>query len=166
MKNVYFHSLRALLVVGLAVEICNPHVQMAAQTPVTVVIDAQAPGARIPDEFSGLSFETETLLPDKAGAHYFSATNSALAETVRNLGVKSLRIGGNTADRPNLPFPDIKDTDNLFAFAKLTSAHVIFTLRLRQGDPQEAAPIAKHLISAIQIADYMFRNRQRAERLP
>ena len=54
-KNVYFHSLRALLVVGLAVEICNPHVQMAAQTPVTVVIDAQAPGARIPDEF----FRTE-----------------------------------------------------------------------------------------------------------
>jgi hypothetical protein len=145
-KITYSQSSRVLLVVGLAMEFCNPHVQVAAQTAATVVIDTQAPGARIPDDFSGLSFETETLLPDKTGAHYFGATNSSLAETVRNLGVKSLRIGGNTADRPTLPFPDIKDTDNLFAFAKVTSARVIFTLRLRQGGPQEVAPLAKHLI--------------------
>jgi hypothetical protein len=145
-KTACLKSLRALLVLGLAVAILNPYAKIAAQTAVSVVIDAQRPGAKIPDDFSGLSFETETLLPDKAEAHYFSATNSALAETVRNLGVKSLRIGGNTADRPTLPFPNIKDADHLFAFAKAASAHVIFTLRLRQGGPEEAVPIAKYLI--------------------
>jgi len=135
-----------LVVIGLAGGIGSLHAQMAEQAVVSVVIDTQRPGARIPDDFSGLSFETETLLPDKAGSHYFSEANSVLAETARNLGVKSLRIGGNTADRPTLPFPDSKDADHLFAFAKATSAHVIFTIRLRQGGPEEVAPIAKHLI--------------------
>jgi hypothetical protein len=139
-------DLTVLLAFSFAWSIGNLYAQMDAQTVVSVVIDTQSPGATIPDDFSGLSFETETLLPDKAGSHYFSKTNSALADTVRNLGVKSLRVGGNTADRPTLQFPDIKDADHLFAFAKATSAHVIFTLRLRQGGPEEAAQIAKHLI--------------------
>jgi hypothetical protein len=145
-KIVRSKSLIVVVAVGFAGGIGNLHAQMDAQTVVNVVIDTQSPGARIPDDFSGLSFETETLLPDKAGSHYFRKTNSALADTVRNLGVRSLRIGGNTADRPTLQFPDIKDADNLFAFAKATSAHVIFTLRLRQGGPEEAALIARHLI--------------------
>jgi len=135
-----------LFLVGLAGAGCHLRAQVGSQAAVNVVIDADSPGAKIPDDFSGLSFETETLLPDKTGSHYFSEANHALAETVRNLGVKSLRIGGNTADRPTLQFPDTKDADNLFAFAKTTSAHVIFTLRLRQGGPEEAAPIAKYLI--------------------
>lgn len=150
MNIVCRKSVAVLLVIGFAGGVVSLHAQVAEKTAVSVVIDAQRPGAKIPDDFSGLSFETETLLPDEAGSHYFSGTNSALVDTVRNLGVKSLRIGGNTADRPTLPFPDTKDADSLFAFAKAASAHVIFTLRLRQGGPEEAAPIAKHLIQHYQ----------------
>jgi hypothetical protein len=145
-KIVCGKALTRLLVLGFSGTIGTLQAQTEAPTVVNVVIDAQNPGARIPDDFSGLSFETETLLPDKTGFHYFSATNTALVDTVRNLGVKSLRIGGNTADRPTLQFPDTKDVDSFFAFAQATSSHVLFTLRLRQGGPEGAEQIAKHLI--------------------
>ncbi len=109
-------------------------------------IDSEYPGAQIPDDFAGLSFETENLLPSSAGSYYFDDSNSSLIETFHNLGIKSLRIGGNTADVPTLPFPSIRDADHLFSFAQAVSSKVIFTFRLRAGGPQDVAPLAKHLM--------------------
>ena len=60
---------------------------------VTLLIDTQNTGAKIPEDFSGLSFEMETLLPEKNGSQYFSESNRALIQTFRNLGVKNLRVG-------------------------------------------------------------------------
>jgi hypothetical protein len=115
------------------------------ESAVTLLIDTQNPGATIPADFAGLSFETETLLPEKNGAHYFSKSNRALIETFNNLGIKSLRVGGNTADRPTVPFPNTADVDSLFSFANSAAANVIFTFRLRAGGPKDAAPLAKHI---------------------
>ena len=61
------------------------------------------------------------------------------------MGIKSLRVGGNTADRPTVKFPAEKDIDSLFAFAKAANVKVLFTLRLRQGDPNAAAAVAKYI---------------------
>ncbi len=113
---------------------------------VQLTIDAEHPGAQIPDDFAGLSFETENLLPSSTGSYYFNDSNASLIETFRNLGIKSLRIGGNTADVPTLPFPSITDADHLFSFAQAVSSKVIFTFRLRAGGPQDVAPLAKHLM--------------------
>jgi len=118
----------------------------APEAALTLHIDTQHPGAEIPSDFAGLSFEMETLLPGKDGSRYFAESNKALIETFRNLGVRNLRIGGNTADRPSVPLPDAADVDSLFAFAKAAGARVIFTFRLRAGGPQDAAPIAKHMV--------------------
>src|SRR5437763_15323546 len=80
----------------------------APQAAVTLLIESDKPGAEIPADFAGLSFEMQTLLPGKTGP-YFSDANGAMVQTFRNLGIRSLRIGGNTADNPRVPFPAAED---------------------------------------------------------
>jgi hypothetical protein len=118
----------------------------AAAAPVQLDLAAPADGPVVPDEFSGLSFEMQRLLPDADGRHYFRPDNVPLLTLFRTLGIKSLRIGGNTADRPTLPFPAVADIDLLFAFARAAKVKVIFTLRLREGEPRAMAAIAKHIV--------------------
>jgi hypothetical protein len=60
--------------------------------------------------------------------------------------VKSLRVGGNTADRANLPLPSCADVDSLFAFAKAADVKVIYTLRLRESDAPATAEMAKYIL--------------------
>jgi hypothetical protein len=117
-----------------------------AQSPVTVRTDATAPGAQIPDDFTGLSFEMQTLLPGKDGEYIFSPDNKKLIALFKQLGLKNIRVGGNTADKPTVPVPGEKDIDSLFGFADAVDAKVIYTLRLREtADPTDAARIAKYI---------------------
>ena len=118
----------------------------AAPTPIAVTLDSARPGAAIPPDFAGLSFETQQVLPDSSGHYFFSPENTRLVQLLRTLGIKSLRIGGNTTDNPAIPVPAPADLDQLFAFARAVPAHVIFTLRLRQGDPAAAAATAKYIM--------------------
>ncbi|MGH8022739.1 MAG: hypothetical protein ACRED1_04100, partial [Limisphaerales bacterium] len=116
-----------------------------AQSPVTVTINDRAPGRAVPDDFSGLSYEMQSVLPGKGGKYYFSPKNRPLIAMFRTLGVKSLRVGGNTADRPGIPVPGPADADSLFAFARVAGVKVIYTLRLREGSPSNAVAIAKYI---------------------
>src|SRR5579864_9771253 len=116
-----------------------------AQVPVNIVFDLQHPGAEIPADFVGLSFEMQRVLPDTNGSHFFSPENKPLIATFKTLGIKSLRVGGNTADRPSLPVPDTADVDQLFGFAKAADVKVIYTLRLNHGDPAAAAEMANYI---------------------
>ena len=117
-----------------------------AVTPVAITIDAARPGPAIPPDYFGLSFESELLLPDKTGRHYFSPDNKPLAALFRTLGIKNLRIGGNTSDNPVVRIPGPRDADSLFAFARTVGVKVIYGLRLRgQADGQNVVPIAKYI---------------------
>jgi hypothetical protein len=130
---------------GLVAGWCTLWADPARDAAVTLFIDGEKPGAEIPTDFAGLSFEMQTVLPGKTGP-YFSGASGALLQTFRNLGIRSLRIGGNTADNPLIPFPSAADADGVFSFAKAAGAGVIFTFRLRAGGPQDAAPLARHLV--------------------
>ncbi|HSV12799.1 MAG TPA: hypothetical protein VLI90_00965 [Tepidisphaeraceae bacterium] len=128
----------------------SPHLARGASAaaPVTVTIDSANPGAIIPDDFTGFSFEIQTLLPDKDGKRMFTADNKPLIALFKQLGIKSLRVGGNTADNRAVAVPDEKDADSLIAFARAAGAKVIYTLRLRGGGkPEDVEPIAKYLMS-------------------
>src|SRR3982751_3423788 len=104
-----------------------------ADTPVTVSIDMEhAGGHAVAERFLGLSYESKLLRPDEKGRHYFSPDNKPLIQMFKTLNVRSLRVGGNTADNPAVPFPSHEDIDLLYAFAKAADAKVIFTLRLRE----------------------------------
>jgi len=118
----------------------------APPVPVRVAMQADATGPLIPSDFSGLSFETQLVLADAQGHHFFSPDNKRLISLFRTLGIKSLRIGGNTTDNPAIAVPRSPDLDQLFAFARAVPAKVIFTLRLRQGDPTAAATTAKYVM--------------------
>jgi len=116
-----------------------------AQLPVKIALDLQPPGREIPADFLGLSFEMERVLPDTNGNHFFSPENQPLAATFKTLGIKNLRVGGNTADRPTLPMPSHADVDQLFGFAKVADVKVIYTLHLNHGDPAAAAEMANYI---------------------
>jgi hypothetical protein len=57
-----------------------------------------------------------------------------LIQIFRTLGIKSLRVGGNTADRVTVKVPGQPDIDSLFAFAKAAGVKVLYTLRFNEGE--------------------------------
>jgi hypothetical protein len=107
-----------------------------AQSPVTLAIGSDATGPVIPEDFVGLSFGMKALLPDKAGAHIFSATNTPLITLFQNVGLHHLRFGGTTVESPPAtPIPGEKEIDNLFAFAREAGVKkIIYSLRLLETD--------------------------------
>ena len=116
-----------------------------AQSPVTLTIDAKASGIAIPEDFLGLSFESSNLLKQPNGQHLFSSQNQRLIALFRTLGIRSLRIGGGTADNPRYAIPGERDIDDLFAFASAADLKVIYTLRLARGDAERNAAIARYI---------------------
>ncbi len=110
-----------------------------AQSSVTVTLSPGSPGAAIPDDYIGLSYETGSI----NGGNYFRPTNQPLLQVFNTLGIKSLRFGGNTSDSGTLP--SNADLDNLFGFARTEGIPVIYTLRLKTFSPGAAAATAGFL---------------------
>jgi hypothetical protein len=117
-----------------------------AASPVTVRVDAEKPIRTIPEDFCGLSYETKMVLANtNSGKHYFRGDNLPLITAFKTMGIKHLRVGGNTAERPTVNIPDEKDIDQLFAFAKATGLKVIYSVRLQKNTPEAAAKVAKYV---------------------
>ena len=108
--------------------LCASGASWAQSDAVTVTLSSGNPGATIPSDFSGLSFEEADLLP-VSGKYYFVNTNQPLITLFNTLGVTSLRIGGNTADSGTLPAN--ADIDALFGFAEAAKVKVLYALRLK-----------------------------------
>jgi len=113
---------------------------------VLIALSPGSPGALIPPVFSGFSFEVALLLPGANGVRYFRPDNQPLIALFRQFGIKSLRIGGNTSDRDAKTLPGEADWDSLFGFAKAADVKVIYTLRLLNGDPNDAARTVKYIM--------------------
>ena len=124
-----------------------------AQSPVTVKIQASTSTTAIPSDFIGLSFEISNLFPEKNGTYQFSAGNHQLVTLFREVGIKSLRVGGGTAepksgnpaDDAKYPVPGPKEIDQLFAFAEAADLRIIYTLRLLRGDQANAVAVASYI---------------------
>jgi hypothetical protein len=114
-----------------------------AATPVLVQVQSDAPGLAIPVDAVGLSYETSLLRPNAAGVRYFRPDNRELLQVFQTLGVKSLRIGGNSVDDPKVPLPDPEDVRSLFRFARQAGVKVIYSVRFQNGDPESAAAFAR-----------------------
>ena len=116
-----------------------------APLPLEISIDPSKAADTIGDDFVGLSYETEQVLPNAKGTHYFSPDNKPLITLFKTIGVKNLRIGGNSVDRIVTGIPGPADIDQLFAFARAVGAKVIYSVRLQDGEAQSAADIVKHI---------------------
>ena len=120
------------------------HVYAAAK-PIQVSVSLTAPEIQIPEHFVGLSYEASQILLRSNGTHYFSPSNKPLVTLFKTLGVKSLRIGGNSVDAPKGGPPTERDIDSLFQFARVAGVKIIYSVRLQDGDPQQAAKAAKYI---------------------
>lgn len=118
-----------------------------SQVSATVSVDTSSPRFSIPDDFIGFSFETRRVNADSDGVAgwFFDSTNTQAVTLFRQLGVKSLRVGGGSVDQPQVPIPATKDIDALFRFAKAANVRVIYSLRLAEGNPEQNASIAKYI---------------------
>jgi hypothetical protein len=115
---------------------------------VVVTADSDVPGPPISPDFLGISFEMTNVLADADGRHYFDPSNAALLRVFEALGIRRLRLGGFTADRPDVGLPTVGDVDTLFAFAERAGVKVIYTLRL--GGTHHAstdAPIVDRIVN-------------------
>jgi len=97
---------------------------------VGIKIDETQPGPSVPADFAGLSFERGPLDSGNAGVpgYLFDPSNQSLVTPFRNLGLRSLRIGGGSVD--TMVPASFEGIDNLFAFAAGAGTKVIFSLRL------------------------------------
>lgn len=129
---------------GLTLAGCLLNVGAFAQSPVKVTIDANSPANAISPGFIGLSFETGSLRYDhyKKGAYFFDSTNAQLLTIFHNLGIKSVRIGGNSVEGYS---PSHEDIDALFRFVKAADIRVVYSLPLAHGDAKEDASAARYI---------------------
>lgn len=119
---------------------------VAQIVPVTVTVTDSGRGADLSAHFMGLSYETSMLLP-KDGRYYFNPNDEALINTFRTLGIKSLRIGGNSVDDSRVAIPQEKDIDVLFRFARAAGVKVIYSFRLKRGNPADSARLARYIVA-------------------
>lgn len=135
---------RNILLGGLATLLCVACFSSSAK-PITVSVSTKPSGTTIPADALGLSYETSAILPDENGVHYFRRNNRPLIQMFRTLGIKNLRVGGNSVDAARFPVPSNKDIGALFEFARAAGVKVIYSVRLENGDPKSAANIAKFI---------------------
>jgi hypothetical protein len=110
-----------------------------AGEPVTVSVSVLQRDAGVSPNVLGLSYETSLMLPDANGVHYFRPDNTPLVTVFKTLGVRSLRIGGNSVDAPAIPVPDERDVTALFEFAKAAGVKVIYSVRLQEAASGDAS---------------------------
>jgi hypothetical protein len=137
MNHVSFSRLAALALL-------IPSLAAAQFEQVTVTVTTNNTSAEIAPRFLGLSYESSMLLP-KDGKYYFNADDKALVQTFQTLGIKSLRVGANAVDDPTVPVPQEKDIDQLFNFARAAGVKVIYSFRLKNGDPADSARLAAYI---------------------
>ena len=118
---------------------------LPAEVAATVTVDASKLGPKIADDYAGLSYETKREMADAEGKYYFTPQNAPLIKMFQTLGIKNLRIGGNTVDSAKVTIPVDADIDQLFQFAQAADTKVIYSFRLNKGNPGTSAEQAKYI---------------------
>jgi hypothetical protein len=120
---------------------------IALADPIKLTIDTAAPGPRIPEDFLGVSIETHAMLPEADGPCRFNPGDKPLISMFKTIGIKNLRVGGNTVDDPKTKVPDKSDIDPFFGFARAAGVKVIYTMRLKPPvDVAAQAETAKYIL--------------------
>jgi hypothetical protein len=132
------------LVFNLALVIFLSAVARAHEVAEVVRVANTDVGPKLAPRFLGLSYESSMLLP-QSGRYYFDARDESLVHAFQTLGIKSLRVGANAVDDPAIPVPQPPDIDRLFDFARAAGVKVIYSFRLKGGDPADSARLASYI---------------------
>lgn len=150
----------------------SAYAQNGTRAAATLSLDATAARVRIPDDYTGLSYESAQL----ANPGYFSQDNARMVALVRQLGARGvLRLGGSTSDYDQWKAehaaagvyadgpvnPDdgkgatihavITETaiDELRGFLDATGWTAIYGLDLGHGSPEQAAEEAAYVVEKL-----------------
>jgi Glycosyl hydrolase family 79 C-terminal beta domain len=108
-----------------------------------LLVDFSAPGQLIPEDFLGLSFETNGFLSEGT---FLPGKNSSIS-LIQGLGSKGIiRIGGNSSDRPSLRKGltcNRAHVERLADFLSATGWKLIYGLDLGSGRAEQAATEAE-----------------------
>ena len=135
----------------------SPIIPSTADIVLNLSINPSERGCVISASFSGLSFETSSLVK----SNYFNTNNTVFINLIKTLGTGTLRIGGNSSDktfwanknRMSSTSADSlfkEDLDRYFQFARATGWKTIFGLNVGTGDLLQSATEAQY---ALQSAD-------------
>ncbi len=105
------------------------------QEPVTLTVDARAPGYEVPADFAGVSIFTGTQVRDHKGVpgNLFSGANTQLITLFKNAGIHHLRLGATGSANSGAKNLSHEDIDALFAFVKATDIKLIYSLHFLEG---------------------------------
>lgn len=151
----------------------NLFAQAIQGTTATLAVDATKPGAMVPEDFVGLSYENMQL----EDATFFSPANTSLIEQFKKISPRGvLRLGGNTSEfgwwqaTPDQAAPKRVDSpwkaageptaatvfaitpqaiDNLNGFLQATGWRCIYGLNLGYGTPEIDLPEAQYVFGKL-----------------
>jgi len=149
MNNLLEFLARKLITLFLLAAVLLAALPVDASEPLVISVNTSQPGAEISRDALGLSYETSLLLPDARGVHYFRADNKPLITLFKTIGVKSLRIGGNSVDAPNVPVPSEADVTAFFDFAKAAEVKVIYSVRLEEPQSPDTTNLATSSVGSL-----------------
>ncbi|HUB25897.1 MAG TPA: hypothetical protein VL992_10750, partial [Tepidisphaeraceae bacterium] len=101
-----------IIVIALFIIAGGAPFPVLADPDVTLTPRVNSPGHEISPDFCGLSFEMSMLHPSN-GKYFFSPEHAELISLFKSLGVRSLRVGGNSADSPEVALPTEDEIDRL-----------------------------------------------------
>lgn len=132
------------LILGAVLALCLLCAAASAQAVVSLKIARSPTDSLISPGFIGLSFETGSLRYDhyRKDGYFFDSADTQLLTIFRNLGIESIRIGGDSLEEYT---PSRQDIDALFRFVKAANIRVIYSLPLATGSPDRAASVAKYI---------------------
>jgi hypothetical protein len=147
MKKLWAAALLSVILFSCKREHIDPNLPAANGIPLTLNVDQFHPGNAIPQDFEGLSFETQILAKNP---EYLDPNNTVLIQLLKNLGPGLLRIGGDTSDETdwtgkprdaNTTDEELSttDVDRLADFSKASGWPVLFGLNLGNNNVAAAA---------------------------
>ncbi len=130
--------------------LCALAAAATAQTAVTIAAHPDRPGAAIPRDFIGLSFESGSL----TSATGFPAENPVFRQMVSQIGPGLARFGGNSVDRltgwthgssTDTTVMTASDADRVFAWARAAGWRVLWSVGLGHTDSAAGADEAAYV---------------------
>jgi hypothetical protein len=134
---------------------CGLTLTAAESVPATIVVDVTKPGLAIPADFLGISYEKNALVEP-----HFKPSNSVLINLHRNLGVGTLRLGGNKVEltrwqadaaasldkATGLAVIGRATLDDLYGFLKATDWKCLHGINLAGNQPESSADEAAYAL--------------------
>jgi len=133
----------------------NVRAQTSTANVTLEINTVQSQAASIPNDFSGLSFEMGSVIYNNVyQGWYLSGTNAAMVALMKTMGVKSIRVGGNSAESGNIATN--ADEDAVLDFCNAIGGNLIWDLEIDGSlyDPPGKAAIAQSMQNYVNSKGY------------